>query len=284
MITLLGSCLFCLILGNDTDSFQRSTGWVVICAASSAQSNKLWGCRAWHPGDCCTRWVPIASIWGCAELIVKLPNQPSPGWSHFAIMVSCLQNYTETHMNSLSFMPVLSVASFCFAGKWNLDEFTLLYCTVTCFVIVFDFQTEATTVKVASQAKHLNWKGVESRWPWGAVSLEVRWDLHKEPYAVCVWTHVPVMKMGLKIDWLLLLEYWAWSMTKVGARHAGKLEFRLLARVRFDWQLETLYSYFEAWSLWGTRWMIMGQESDLMDALPDGQSRKDEEWGTKIIQ
>lgn len=30
--------------------------------------------------------------------------------------------------------------------------------------------------------------------------------------------------------------------------------------------------------------MITGQESDLMDALPDGQSRKDEEWGTKIIQ
>ena len=92
MITLLGSCLFCLILGNDTDSWQGSTGWVVTCAASSAQSNKLWGCRAWHPGDCCTRWVPIASIWGCAELIAKLPNQPSPGWSHFAIMVSCLQN------------------------------------------------------------------------------------------------------------------------------------------------------------------------------------------------
>lgn len=41
------------------------------------------------------------------------------------------------------------------------------------------------------------------------------------------------MKMGLKIDWLLLLRCWAWSMTKVGARHAGKLEFRLLARVRF---------------------------------------------------
>ena len=63
-----------------------------------------------------------------------------------------------------------------------------------------------------------------------------------------VWTHVPVMKMGLKIDWLLLLEYWAWSMTKVGARHAGKLEFRLLARVRFDWQLGTLY-WHDEW-LW----------------------------------
>lgn len=91
----------------------------------------------------------------------------------------------------------LAVLHACVVGcivllPWKV-EFRWIYITilyVSCFVIVFDFQTEATTVKVASQAKHLNWKGVESRWPWDAVSLVIRWDLHKEPYTVCLLIHV----------------------------------------------------------------------------------------------
>ena len=82
-------------------------------------------------------------------------------------------------------------------GEFRWIYITILYCNLLCHC--FWLSIEATTVKVASQAKHLNWKEVESRWPWDAVSLVItlaQRAMRRMPFDSCIYIYIILCKVS----------------------------------------------------------------------------------------